>query len=91
MSGVARVLAAILLLGFTAYSDSRVTGTVILAPIEGGCWTIHGDDKVVYEPLNLPPEFQQSGLRVIVTLRPSPMATVCMAGKPVEVVDIRHE
>lgn len=43
--------------------DSQ-TGTVQWFDLEGGFFAIRGDDGEVYDPINLPAEFREDGLRV---------------------------
>jgi hypothetical protein len=42
----------------------RITGVVRRSELEGGFYVIHGEDGLTYDPTNLPPEFQEDGLRV---------------------------
>ncbi|MDH7569123.1 MAG: hypothetical protein QHJ73_06005 [Armatimonadota bacterium] len=67
----------------------RATGTITYIALEGGFYGIVGDDGHRYDPVNLPKEFQQNGLRVRFEVRPRPdMASFHMWGILVEVVSI---
>ncbi|MGD8867427.1 MAG: hypothetical protein PVI01_07345 [Gemmatimonadales bacterium] len=67
-----------------------IDGTVRFLDIEGGCWGIFGDDGVTYEPMGIPREFLEDGLKVraAVKLRPDLLST-CMIGTIVEVLEIK--
>ena len=71
--------------------ETRVegTGTVVFVELEGGFYGIVADDGARYEPLNLPVEFQQDGLRVRFRARVrKDVASVHMWGRPVELLQI---
>ena len=40
------------------------TGTVVFLSLEGGFYGIKGDDGRNYDPMNLPVEFREEGLRI---------------------------
>jgi len=40
------------------------TGTVVFLSLEGGFYGIKGDDGRNYDPMNLPVEFREDGLRI---------------------------
>ncbi len=88
---VRKLLPATLLFMVSACSAASITGTVTLAPMEGGCWLIKGDNKVTYQILNLPIEFQHDGLRVVTTLKTIDVATICMVGTPAEIGKIQRK
>jgi hypothetical protein len=44
--------------------DFVATGTIVYVSLEGGFYGIKGDDGKAYDPLNLPAEYQENGLRV---------------------------
>ena len=70
----------------------RGKGTVHLVTIEGGFWTIQGDDGNVYDPIQgLSPEYQQEGLRVRfeAEYKPDAMSTH-MAGTMVEITKLQR-
>jgi len=65
------------------------TGTVVWVPLEGGFFAIEDDSGQTYDPINLPREFQQSGLRVRGTaLLRMDMASIHMYGKLIEILTI---
>jgi hypothetical protein len=68
-----------------------VTGTIRFVELEGGFWTIRGDDNVTYEPLTpLAADFQHDGLRVRVEGKiRTDKVSVRMAGPILEIVQIR--
>jgi hypothetical protein len=69
--------------GFTA------TGTVTWVPIEGGFFGIVSDDGKRYDPINLPAEFAQDGMRVRFTAKTDPdMASFHMWGTIVSIIDM---
>ena len=47
-------------------------GTVVLVPLEGGFFALHGDDGARYEPRNLPSHLAEDGRRVVFTGRARP-------------------
>ena len=65
------------------------SGTVVFSNVEGGCWTIVADTGSAYEPVGLSDDFKKDGLRIQFTLRTLDVATLCMVGMPVEVVDLQ--
>ena len=65
------------------------TGTVVFRDVEGGCWAITTDTGSSYEPVGLSDSFKEDGLRVQFTLRTLDVATTCMVGVPVEVLDLQ--
>lgn len=48
----------------SAGAPIRIVGVVRFLSVEGGVFTIRGDDSVTYNPMNLPAEFQKDGLRI---------------------------
>ncbi|HUL04645.1 MAG TPA: hypothetical protein VLV16_15590 [Gemmatimonadales bacterium] len=93
----ALTLAALLLSGFAGCPDSTdpassgagVDAVVHYVNVEGGCWTIHVDPNQVYQPLNLPTEFEHDGLAVRVEFQQrNDMATYCMVGPVVQILSI---
>lgn len=65
------------------------TGSIKYIGLEGGFYGIVADDGKRYDPVNLPEEFRQDGLRVRIELRPRPdMASLHMWGMIVEVLKI---
>lgn len=75
---------------FASTSEFTIDATVQLIPLEGGCWAIKPNDQTTFEPMSLPSVFQRNGLQVTATLRRRhDMASICMIGPIVEVLDIR--
>ena len=70
----------------------NVTGTVTHIDLEGGFWSIKGDDGKTYDPVaGMPTEFQKEGLRVRVEAIPRPdMVSVHMVGTLVEIKKIER-
>jgi hypothetical protein len=69
----------------------RLTGVVRRSELEGGFYAIHGEDGVTYDPTNLPPEFQEDGLRVEAEARRrDDMAGIHQAGPIVQLERIRR-
>src|SRR5437588_10158666 len=73
----------------SAPAQFRVGGRITHETLEGGLWSIRGDDGVTYDPLNLAAQYQKDGLPVLATLvlRPD-MASVHMVGRMVDGVSI---
>ncbi|HUF36805.1 MAG TPA: hypothetical protein VMN37_12695 [Gemmatimonadales bacterium] len=69
----------------------RITGVIRRSELEGGFYSIEGDDGVTYDPANLPQEFQQDGLRVeLDARRRDDMAGIHQVGPIVQVERIRR-
>jgi hypothetical protein len=83
------VLSALLLTGSCQLLDSGELlsdeGTVRHLEIEGGCWAIEtGGER--YEPLNLPTDLREDGLRIRFEAEVLPdVATFCQVGPAIEV------
>lgn len=68
----------------------QITGVVKHLSLEGGVFTIQGDDGVTYNPMNLPAEFQKDGLRVEAQgRRRDDMMSIQMVGPMVQIERIR--
>jgi hypothetical protein len=69
----------------------QVNGTVRYLTLEGGFWTVRGDDGVTYDPLNgLAPAFQRENLRVTLVAKVrTDMGGIHMVGPIVEVISIQ--
>ncbi|NSW75831.1 MAG: hypothetical protein HPY68_03485 [Candidatus Atribacteria bacterium] len=66
-----------------------VTGTVHFVELEGGFFGIVADDGTQYEPMNLPEEYHQNGLRVHLLARTrDDYASIFMWGTIIEIVGI---
>ena len=67
------------------------TGTVNFVNLEGGFWAIRGDNNRIYDPTNLPEEFQRENLAVRFTgkLRLD-MASIHMTGDILELTSIER-
>jgi hypothetical protein len=67
----------------------RGTGTVRFMTLEGGFFAIHGDDGIVYDPMNLPAAFRRDGTRVRFEARiRRDLGGIHMVGPIVEVLSI---
>ena len=80
--------------GFVTRSGDLVrgTGTVIRIELEGGFFTIRGDDGKGYDPINLPKEFEQAGRRVRFTAKiRRDLFSIHMTGDLVELSRIANE
>ncbi|HSV32184.1 MAG TPA: hypothetical protein VLH40_09225 [Atribacteraceae bacterium] len=65
------------------------TGTIRHVELSGGFYGIVGDDGLHYEPINLPREFWEDGLRIAFTARPlDDWASIYMWGRIVEILSI---
>ena len=65
------------------------TGTIIYLKIEGGFYGILSDDGEHYDPINLPIEYQQDGLRIsFIAKERSDLLSFHMWGKIVELISI---
>ena len=66
------------------------TGTVERLQLEGGCWSLQTEAER-YEPTNLPPEFEEDGLRVRFEAEVrTDLASICQIGPIVELHDIER-
>lgn len=64
----------------------RGTGTVEWFSLEGGFFAIRGDDDRAYEPINLPAELREDGLRVR-----NDLGSYRMVGPVVEIQEIARQ
>lgn len=65
------------------------TGTVHWYSLEGGFFAIRGDDDRTYDPMNLPEEFREDGVRVRFRAKiRNDMGSFHMVGEIVEILDI---
>ena len=69
----------------------HIDGTVRYIALEGGFWTVRGDDGVTYDPMNgLAAAYQRENLRVTLVARVrNDMGGVHMVGPIVEVLSIQ--
>ncbi|MEN6338144.1 MAG: hypothetical protein ABFE01_28135 [Phycisphaerales bacterium] len=75
----------------TAVPKGPVTGTVRHIDVEGGFYGIETDDGLKLDPVNLPADFQQDGVRVRVTVEPlKDRISFHMWGKLVRIVAIER-
>lgn len=74
-----------------AAGEICVKGTARYLQLEGGFWTVRGDDSVTYDPMNgLPEAFRQEGLRVFMRARQrTDMGSIHMSGPIVEIITLR--
>ncbi len=65
-------------------------GTMHFADIEGGCWVFKSDDGQVYQLIGKDTKrLGKDGLRAEILVAPrTDLASVCMVGRTVEVVEI---
>jgi hypothetical protein len=63
----------------------RGEGTIVWVNIEGGFWGIEATNGHEYEPVNLAPEFQVNGLKVVFTGKLLNWGTMHMWGEVMEV------
>ena len=65
------------------------TGVLVWKEFEGGFFTIDADNGKKYDPVDLPEDFKEDGLRVHVVARPRPeMAGIHMYGTLIEIIKI---
>ena len=89
--------AGVVLLGTFAASacglvdpEYSTEGVVHFLEIEGGCWVIEVGTETI-EPIDLPEDFKVDGLRVFFEgERRDDLASICMVGPIVELLDIRR-
>ena len=68
------------------------TGTVSFVHLEGGFWAIRGDNSRVYDPMNLPSEFQQENLAVRFSGKVRrDIMSVHMVGDIIEITSIKRQ
>lgn len=66
-------------------------GVVQFVDVEGGCWRIHGNNGVNYEPTNLPKDFQEDGLAVRFTAKErEDLVSTCQVGRIIELIRIKR-
>ena len=71
-------------------SEVTITGAVTRVELEGGFYAIRGEDGVLYDPTNLPPDFRKDGLKVEAEARRrDDMVGIHQAGPIVQLVRIR--
>ncbi|MFN8574792.1 MAG: hypothetical protein U0132_22245 [Gemmatimonadaceae bacterium] len=74
----------------SAGTPVRVVGTVKHLAVEGGVFTVQGEDGVTYNPLNLPTEFQREGLAIeIEGRRRDDTMSIQMVGPMLQVIRVR--
>ena len=67
------------------------TGTVTYIDLEGGFYGIIGDNQENYDPINLPDEFQQEGLKISFTAKyRDDLANFHMWGRIIEILQIEE-
>jgi len=72
-------------------NEQMTSGTILHIPIEGGFYRLITDDGTKYDPINLPEEYKQNGLRVKFQVnQKKSMASVHMWGTIVEIVKIEN-
>ena len=72
-------------------SRFTATGTVTYIDLEGGFYGIIGDNQENYDPINLPDEFQQDGLKVTFTAKfRDDLADYHMWGRIIEILQIEE-
>ncbi|MBC7217078.1 MAG: hypothetical protein H5U36_02670 [Candidatus Caldatribacterium sp.] len=88
-------LAVVLLLSFFGCQREcplcggiRGTGTVTYVPLEGGFFGIVADNGKRYEPVNLPEDFREDGLRVAFVAEPFEGMSSHMWGELIRLVRI---
>ncbi len=74
----------------SAGTPIRIVGVVKHLSLEGGVFTIQGEDGVTYNPTNLPAEFQKDGLRIEAEgRRRDDMMSIQMVGPMVQLERVR--
>ena len=59
------IVFVLLMVGLSGFTDNNdETGTIQYNDFEGGFYGIVGDNGEAYDPINLPTEFEEDGLRV---------------------------
>jgi hypothetical protein len=75
--------------GSSSTDTVEITGTVTFVNLEGGFFTIQGNDGSTYTPTNLPESFRKDGLEINALVRPRPdVMSIHMVGPIIEIVDI---
>lgn len=68
------------------------TGTVRWYSLEGGFFAIRGDDRKTYDPIDLPADFREDGVRVHFRARVrNDLVSVHMVGSIVEIQEITRQ
>ncbi len=65
------IILIVVIVGFSGCTDNNTdeTGTIQYNDFEGGFYGIVGDDGEAYDPINIPTEFEEDGLRVKYTIK----------------------
>ncbi len=67
----------------------RISGTMRLVGVEGGCWRLKGDDGKNYELTMLPARITlKEGLKLTVDVKDAEGASICQVGNLVEVTNV---
>ena len=71
--------------------DLAFDGVVAYTTVEGGAWLLESDAGETYEPVNLPAEFEEEGLRVRVEAEVrEDLGSVVMVGTLIEIERIER-
>ena len=74
----------------SSLNQFTTSGTVTYIDLEGGFYGIIGDNQENYDPINLPDEFQQEGLRITFTAKyRDDLASIHMWGRIIEILQIQ--
>ena len=77
--------------GIYLHNNVLFRGTIIYLSFEGGFYGIVSDTEERYDPINLPSEFQEEGLRVyVIARRIHNAASVHMWGELIDIRSIRQ-
>jgi hypothetical protein len=72
-------------------TTNSITGTVRYIDVEGGFYGIEADDGTKLDPVNLPVEFQQDGVRIRVQVEPlKNRVSLRMWGRLVRIVSLER-
>lgn len=67
------------------------TGTIKFVSLEGGFFGIISDDDNRYDPVNLPPEFEYDGLRVLFAGEILDLFSIHMWGRIIRIIFIQQQ
>ncbi len=63
----------------------NITGTVKYQELEGGFWSIIGDDGTEYAPMGMPDQLKHNGRKVSVKASPFEGMSMMMWGTPITI------
>lgn len=77
--------------GWFFYDNVVFSGTITFYSFEGGFYGIISDFGNSFDPIDLPEEFEEDGMRVfVIAKKRSDLGSIHMSGKIIEITTIRQ-